>query len=153
MFKKLFLALAVVAAVLYGVAFVVAIDPEERRPGTRLSGEYTDSFNTQWQQLSPQERVWIQTETWYGIPHSVTTISIVDGNTLYIPCGWCEGKRWPQNIARDPKVVVKADGALYAFTAVQVSDPSEKQRVSGILNRDLGAVEFYRMEPRTINSH
>ena len=91
---------AVLAAV-YLAALLVPYEPDERRPGTRLGGPLAAEQDTDWSFRSPgRMQIFVETATWYGVPHSVTTTSwIVDGD-LYVPCNACATKRWPKNVAR-----------------------------------------------------
>lgn len=129
--KKAALGLIVLLVILYGVALAVPLDPEEQRAGTRLSGALAEDQAPDWSSLyGGPKKIWVQTRTWYGIPHSVTTISFVHQGQLYVPCGRnCDTKRWPRNVARDPRVVLKIDGKRYERQAVRISDESERARL------------------------
>ncbi len=148
MMKRILLGSATLLVVLYALAYLVAIDPEEQRPGTRLSGTISTAppdFS-----LVPQrEKVWVQTSTWYGIPHSVTTVSFRIDDAFYVPCGWCATKRWPKNVERDPQVLLKIGETLYPRTAVLIQDPDEVDALLGQLAADFNAtgVYLYRMDP------
>ena len=107
--------------------------------------------DTDWSFRSPgRKQILVETATWYGIPHSVTTTSWVDGGALYVPCNTCATKRWPKNVARNPDVRLKIDGEVYERRAVRITDDEERQR----LLRVLGATEtpphrwVFRMDPR-----
>lgn len=129
----------------YLLARFVPIDPSEERPGTSLSGSYVDDADIDWSFLAPRTLIYVQTNTWYGIPHSVTTISFTDDGVLYVPCGNCDSKRWPKNVASDPNVVVKVGEDLYPRKAVLITDMGIKHRVLDDRHR---GVALYRMDPR-----
>ncbi len=148
--KKVIIVVAVLV-VAYVAAMVMPYEPDERRPGTRLGGPLAAEQNTDWSFRSPgRKQIHVETATWYGIPHSVTTTSWVDGGALYVPCNTCATKRWPKNVARDPDVRLKIDGEVYERRAVRITDDEERQR----LLRVLGATEtpphrwVFRMDPR-----
>ena len=86
MLKKTLLTVVVIIAVLYVLLLTVPIDPIERQPGTALNGTPASAEDTDWSHLTPRQQVHIQTATWYGIPHSVTTISFdIAALELYLP--------------------------------------------------------------------
>ena len=146
-------AVLIVVAVLVA-AYLVALapyEPDKRRPGTRLGGPLAADQDTDWSFRTPgRMQIFVETSTWYGIPHSVTTTSwIVDGE-LYVPCNACATKRWPKNVARSPDVRLKVDGEIYERRAVRITDETEQQRVFGALGA--GAARpgrwVFRMEAR-----
>ncbi len=136
--------------VLFFVAVWLPIDPDERRPGARLSGEWGEG-DVDWSFVQPRQKIYVQTSTWYLIPHSVTTVAwSADGN-LYVPCGRCDTKRWPRNVAANPNVVLKIGDQLFARRAVRIDDPGERKRLlAAAMGADVPAgTAVYRMEPRT----
>lgn len=151
--KKAVLIVVAVLLVAYVAAMTIPFDPEERRAGTRLGGPLAAEQDTDWSFRSlGRKRIFVETATWYGIPHSVTTNSWVDAGALYIPCNNCATKRWPRNVARDPDVRLKVDGEIYARRAVRITDDQERRRLLGVL----GATEtpphrwVFRMDPRAM---
>ena len=149
--KKVILVAVGVLVVAYVAAITIPYEPDERRPGTRLGGPPAAEQDTDWSFRSPgRKQILVETATWYGIPHSVTTTSWVDGGALYVPCNTCATKRWPKNVARNPDVRLKIDGEVYERRAVRITDDKERQR----LLRVLGATEtpphrwVFRMDPR-----
>jgi hypothetical protein len=133
----------VLVILVYVLLRLVPFNPEEQRPGTTLSGNLTDVTEIDWSSLPAGTQLHLQTSTWYGIPHSVTTISFVDNGVLYIPCGRCETKRWPKNVASDPNVLVKVDDKLYPRKAVLITDMPTKHRILDERHND---VALYRMD-------
>ena len=135
-------------AALFVIAIFTPFDPDEQRPGTRLSGALVNEPVDDWSFMKPGQKVWVQSNTWYLIPHSVTTISMVVDNELYIPCGWCDGKVWPTHVARDPNVVVKIGDKLYPRKAVVVEDKTIVEQMFAGRDIDVSGVVLYRMVPR-----
>lgn len=84
--------LAVVIVSYVGLIYL-PFDPDERRPGTRLSGDAAAVQDADF--LFPRGmRAWVETRTWYLIRHSVTvtplcvTASFTSGAVHAIPrCG------------------------------------------------------------------
>ena len=137
--------------VLYVLAIFVPVDPVEARPGTRLTGSDVVEESVDWSFITGSKNIDVQTNTWYLIPHSVTTGSWVADGNYYVGCGGCASKRWPKNVARAPDVVLKVEGKLYRQRAILVTDPTEYQ---SSLSVPLGGEEIpegtavYRIDPR-----
>ena len=129
--KKLGALILMLVALAYLAAFVVRLDPDEQRPGTRLTGEKSSNLSPDWSGLTPRELIAVQTNTWYGIPHSVTTTTFVVDGELYVPCARCPEKRWPENVAEDNRVVIQVQGKLFDRRAVRVTDPELRAAVFG----------------------
>ena len=142
--KKVGLSLAIAIVIAYVFAVLIPINPEEQRPGTSLSGNIVPEVEIDWSFLPSRTQIYVQTNTWYGIPHSVTTTSFVDNGVLYVPCARCDSKRWPKNVASDPNVFVKVGESLYPRSAELVTDMAIKHR---ILNERHQEVALYRMNP------
>ncbi len=144
--RHVLIAAALLAVGLYLLALVVPVDPEERRPGLRLSGTVAEAPVDWRTRLAPREKIYVQTRTPYGIPHSVTTVSFTLDGALYVPCARCSGKRWPKNVARDPAVVVKVGNDLYPRRAIRVEDPALLARLFGGRDEGLDDVWMFRMD-------
>ena len=64
----------------YMLAIFLPVNPDEARPGTRLSGDVAKG-EINLSSIKGVKLVTVQTSTWYLIPHSVTvTSSVVDDN-------------------------------------------------------------------------
>jgi hypothetical protein len=148
--KKATFIVVAVLLVLYVAAIFVPVDPVEQRPGTRLAGEWVETRDVDWSFVEGRKQIYVQSNTWYLVPHSVTTTSWVVDGEYYVPCGWCATKRWPRLVAADPNVVIKVDGKLYARRAVLIEDDADRRRILGVPDGDElpDAVEVYRMDPR-----
>jgi hypothetical protein len=145
-----------------------ACDPKDRRPGTWVSGTEVSEPVTDWSFTDTVGEIFVETRTWYGIPHSVTTVCARDGERLYVPSVYFEGgdfpdKRfWNRNVVRDPRVRLSIGGKIYERSAVLVTDPGEIQTALAAFARkspfwqELAAkpeaerptVYFLRMDPR-----
>ena len=149
--KRVALIVVAVMVVAYVAALFVPYEPDERRPGTRLGGPLAAAQDTDWSFRTPgRMQMFVETATWYGVPHSVTTTSwIVDGN-LYVPCNACATKRWPRNVARNPDVRLKIDGEIYERRAVRIEDEEERGRAfSALTDQPMPPGRWlFRMDPR-----
>lgn len=108
------------------------MEPKDRRPGTRLSGDVVSEAITDWSFSNEFQEVFLETKTWYMVPHSVTTVCAGVGEKLYVPTVYFEGGAWPDkfwnsNVVSDPRVRVKMGDKIYPREAVVVEDPAELQ--------------------------
>src|SRR5688572_17109762 len=122
---RIFLVL-MVALALFG-----CLDPRDRRPGLRLTGEVETAPVTDWSFTEGETEIFLETRTWYGIRHSVTVVCAVHDGALYVPSLYYDGgefpdkRHWHRNVARDPRVRLEIDGRIYERRAVLVTDPAE----------------------------
>jgi hypothetical protein len=88
--------------------------------------------------LEPRDRtpgLWLQTHTWYLLPHSVTTYCVALGSQLYLTSvyqagqEYPHGRSWNTDVARDPHVRLKIGDQLYDRTLSHVTDPAEIAKV------------------------
>jgi hypothetical protein len=106
-------------------------------PGLWLSGTVVNTPVTDWSFASQYKTDKVQTRTWYGIPHSVTTGFIVHNGQLYLTSMFAkgvafpEGKSWVKNVMRDPHVRLKLGDNLYDCVLSHVTDPDERAAVLG----------------------
>ena len=110
-------------------------EPEGHRPGAWLRGEVVAGPVADWSACDAQPQIAVETRTWYGIPHSVTTACAVANGALYVPSVYGtdevfpEARQWNRNVARDPRVRVKIGERIYERRAVLVTDPEERAAV------------------------
>ena len=115
-------------------------------PGLWLSGEVVKEPIDNWDwvlDVSLPERgntIMLETQTWYGIPYSVTILPTPRGDKLYIGGSardarlarvFPDYKQWWANVENDPRVRLKIDGKIYEMTAALVHDPVELAEVLG----------------------
>jgi len=67
------------------------LDPKDRRPGLGLSGEVVGEPINDWSFSDEYSLIYLETQTWYRIPHSVTTVCAELGEKLYVPSIYYEG--------------------------------------------------------------
>ena len=146
--KKVIVASMSVLLLAYVLAVFLPIDPDEARPGTRLSGEVAED-DIGWSSVEGVTLVIVQTSTWYLIPHSVTVTSWVADANFYLGCGQCSTKVWATHIARNPEVVVKIDAKLYEGQAFRATGSERRRALSVPLGDDIpDADEAYRVDLR-----
>jgi hypothetical protein len=111
---------------------LVACEPKDRRPGLWLSGEVVAEAPADWAFTAEHPEIFVETRTWYGVPHSVTTVCASYEGRLYVPSLYREGgefpdaRFWNRNVARDPRVRLGIGGRLHERRAVLVTDPAER---------------------------
>ena len=103
------------------IAFGSGCDPTaEGRPGLWLSGEVADTPAGDWAFSDEVDRIEIETETVYGIPHSVTVVCFRYGGDLYVPSRGAIEKFWVSNALRYPDVRLRIGGRIYPARAEKV---------------------------------
>jgi len=104
-------------------------------PGLWLSGEVVTAPVADWSFTTQYKTDKVETRTWYGIPHSVTTSHIVHNGQLYLTSlfragvPFPEGKSWVNNVMRDPHVRLKFGDKLYERVLSHVTDTEERAAV------------------------
>jgi len=136
-------AIVVCLVLLLGVLRSTGFDPignipgPGNYPGLWLSGTVVKTPVTDWSFTSQYKTDKVQTRTWYGIPHSVTTGFIVHNGQLYLTSMFAkgvpfpQGKSWVKNVMRDPHVRLRFGGNLYDCVLSHVTDPEERAAVLG----------------------
>jgi F420H(2)-dependent quinone reductase len=125
----------VVVAVALIALRVVGLDPHERRPGLWLHGEVVPTPVTSWAFTDKYPTIYIQTHSWYLLPHSVTITCVAHDGQLYLTSvfrqgsPFPEGKRWTSNVMRDPHVRLKIGDQVFDETVSLVTDPAERAAV------------------------
>jgi len=122
-------------ALLLIAARINGFEPNERRPGLWLKGDLVTTPVTDWSFTDDIETVHVQTNTWYLLPHSVTTYCVAYRGQLYLTSVYRKGleyphgRSWNADVARDPHVRLKIGNQLYDRTLSYVSDPAEREPV------------------------
>ena len=61
---------------------IVGLDPKDRRPGLWLTGDLVTKPVTDWSFTDKYPTIFVQTRSWYGLPHSVTTSCTAHNGSL-----------------------------------------------------------------------
>jgi hypothetical protein len=140
---------------------IVGLDPQDRRPGLWLKGEVVTQPVTDWSFTDQYPNIFVQTRSWYGLPHSVTTTVTAHEGKLYLTSVYRPGGRfpddrlWNRNIMRDPHVRLKIGDRVFERTVALVTDPAEKDAVLAIKAKkypqqrvtDKNLVYVFRVQP------
>jgi hypothetical protein len=114
---------------LVAVAALACLDPEDQRPGLRLSGEVVTDPVEDWSFTDAHREIFVETHAPWLVPHSVTIACAAIDGRLYIGARKPEGKRWVANVARDPEVRLAIGDKVYEGQLERVEDPSEQETV------------------------
>jgi hypothetical protein len=98
-----------------------------RAPGLWLKGDLVTTPVSDWSFTDNIQAIKIQTETPVPLPYSVSVWCAVYNGNLYVTS--TRGKRWVEDIVRDPHVRLKIGGQLFERTLSLVNDPDEKAAV------------------------
>jgi hypothetical protein len=115
------------AALLALVWFGTGCDPTaEGRPGLWLSGEVAEAPAGDWAFSDDVDLIQLESETVYGIPHSVTVVCFRYAGDLYVPSRGAVEKFWVSNVLRYPDVRLRIAGRIYPARAekVDLEDPA-----------------------------
>jgi hypothetical protein len=130
--------IVVLLILLLAGASITGLDPSNQRPGLWLKGDLVTGPVTDWSFTDKFRTIEIQTNTPFLIPHSVTTNFVIYNNQFYVdsiyPKGipYPHGRRWHENVARDPHVRLKIGNQLFDRQLVLVTDPMEVAAVNEI---------------------
>ena len=117
------------------VARITGLEPTTRRPGLWLKGELVTTPVADWSFTDQVQNIQIQTNSWYLLPHSVTINCISYKGHLYLYSFYAagltypHGRRWNEDVARDPRVRLKIGDKLYDRTLVRATDPADQEAV------------------------
>ena len=115
-------------------------------PGLWLKGEVVREPVKNWDWVREvnhpvrEHFIMMETNTWYGIPHSVTVRLNPRGDKLYLVGTaqgarlgkeFPDGKAWWKNVMRDPRVRMKIDGKSYEMPLVLINNRDEVTELTG----------------------
>ncbi len=113
---------------------IVGLEPQDRRPGLWIKGELVTTPITDWSFTDQFEEIYLETRTWYLIPHSVTISCTAHDDRLYLTSTYSQGgdfpsRFWNKNVMRDPRVRLRIGNQLFERTLSLVTDVAEKKAV------------------------
>jgi hypothetical protein len=124
------------------LALAGCLDPSERRPGLRLSGEVVP-FPADWSFTDAQPEIAIEVRGFLGIPHSVTIWCASLDGALFVGARDPDTKRWPAWADADPNVRLEIAGKVYEAQLAPETDASTLDRLQRAY-----AVEYRLPEPK-----
>ena len=111
------------------VLSVTGLEPQGDRPGLWINGLADAAPVNDWAYIDQIREIKVQTNTWYGLPHSVTTWCVAQDGQLYLATSGATTRSWPRNVARDPHVRLKIGDRVFDRVLQVVTDPAEKEAV------------------------
>jgi hypothetical protein len=120
------------------LAAACSLEPEGDRPGFAISGEVASAPVSDWSFTDAIEEILIETQTGYGIPHSVTIWCVAIDGGLYVGASapdFPEERRWVRNVRRDPDVRLKIAGRIYERRLELITDPARTDAVNRTFGR------------------
>ena len=157
----------IVLIVALAILRVTGLDPnnpkavKDRRPGLWLKGNLVTTPVADWSFTNNYDTIEIETNTWFGIPHSVRIDCATLNGHLYVNSRVAKGvapypggKMWNRDVARDPHVRLKIGNNLYPEVLVFITDPAEKEAAFKAMQKkyprfDLtpgGTINIFRVE-------
>jgi hypothetical protein len=128
---KIFGGVVVCLIVLLVILRITGLEPHNRTPGLWLKGNVVTVPVSDWSFTNQVPNIKLQTESWYGLPHSVTIDCVSYDGHLYVssvlPAGTTHA--WNENAMRDPHVRIQIGNNLYDRNLSLVTDPAEQQAV------------------------
>ena len=98
-----------------------------RAPGLWLRGQPVSTPVTDWSFTDKVQAIKVQTQTPLLLPYSVSAWCAVYNGNLYLTS--YRGRRWVEDIVRDPHVRLKIGGQVFDATFSLIDDPAEKAAV------------------------
>ena len=113
---------------------ILGFEPRDRRPGLWVTGELVTTPVTDWSFTDQFETIYVETRTWYLIPHSITTYCTTYNGQLYLTSTYSRGgefpdRFWNKNVVRDPRVRLKIGNQLFDRKVSLITDPVEREAV------------------------
>ena len=137
-----------VIAILAITVVGLGCEPKDVRPGLWLSGDTVTDSVTDWAFTEKVDEIFIQTKTWYLLPHSTTIWGAEMGGDFYIGSYGYEGqdadkKYWESNVARNSEATLRIDGKLYAVTVTPVTSARVIGRLDERYNEKYDMVDTF----------
>ena len=141
---------------------IVGYEPKDTSPGLWLSGDIVSEPITDWLFTNEIKEIFVETQTSYLLPHSITTYCGVYEGKFYLFSAYYEGgefpyaRRWNHNVIRNPSVRLKINGDIYEQNLSFVSDESRKapihkafvDKYSNWQSPGIENVHIFLVEPR-----
>ena len=113
---------------------IVGLEPQDRRPGLWIKGELVTTPVTDWSFTDQFAEIYLETRTWYLIPHSVTISCTAHQGRLYLTSTYSQGAEfpsrfWNKNVMRDPRVRLRIGNQLFERPLSLLTNVAEKETV------------------------
>ncbi len=143
------------AAILTLIISISACQPADETPGFWLNGEVVEHTVDDWTFTNSVEEIFIQTKTWYLLPHSTTIWCGEMSGELYVGSYADEQKYWESNVLLNPDARLQINGLLYDVSVTPVSDTlaianldvryAAKYNMAEVFGENLPQWRYYRV--------
>ena len=129
------LSLLVILAVTLTSLRIFGYEPRDLSPGMWVRGELVTEPVSDWSFSDQFGEIFVQTRTWWLVPHSVNVYCTVYNGDLYLFSAYYQGgnfpdnRLWNRNVMRDPRVRLKIGERLFDQSVSYVTDVSNKEPV------------------------
>ena len=135
-------------AALAAVVALVGCQPQDETPGLWLRGEPVEERVGDWSFTGDIEEVFIETRSWYGIPHSTTIWCVELAGELYVGSygdqkKGDQKKAWEKNLARNSEAKLAIAGRLYEVSLVPVTDPGRVEALDDAYTRKYDMADVF----------
>ena len=127
--------LILVLAITLASLRIFGFEPRDGRPGLWVTGDLVTEPVTDWDFTNQFGEIFVQTNTAYGIPHSVTAWCAVYDGDFYLFSSYRGGgnfpdkRAWNRNVLRDPRVRLKIGDRLFDRTLRHIDNESVRAPV------------------------
>jgi hypothetical protein len=128
-------------AILGLLCLASCIDPADRRPGLRLGGEVVEASGGDWSFTDAHREIAVETSSPWLLPHSVTIFCAAKDGRFFLGARNPDGKRWVENVDRDPNVRLEIGGSVYEQRLVVLEDPADIAAAQGAFAAKYGPPE------------
>ena len=128
------------------ISVLIACQPKDVRPGMWLNGDLVTQPVSGWSFTDEIEEIFIETNPWYGIPHSTTIWCVAFEGDLYIGSYGQEKKTWEDNLAQDPRARLAISGKLYKVMVRRVTDQQLTEKLDMAYQKKYDMVEVFGNE-------
>ena len=125
---------------------LAACEPRDVRPGLWLKGEEVTASVKSWEFAAETDEIFIETNPWYGIPHSTTIWSVVVDNNIYIGSYGLDKKVWEKNLVGNANARLGISGKLYRVIASKIDDEKLSTSLSLAYNSKYDMAEVFGEE-------
>jgi len=102
--------------------FLIACEPSDQTPGLWLGGNVIETFPGDWAFTDSNREIFVQVNTPYFLPHSVTIWCAQAGGELYIAARDPDTKNWVGWIGSNDEIRLKIGADVYDVAAQQLSE-------------------------------
>jgi hypothetical protein len=128
------------------VSALAACEPSDVRPGLWLKGEQVTASVESWKFAAETDEIFIETDPWYGIPHSTTIWSVVVDDNIYIGSYGLDKKAWEKNLIENANARLGISGKLYRVVVSKIDDEKLSTRLSQVYNSKYNMAEVFGEE-------